>query len=196
MPAPSLLPLAGLVSLVAIALGGAACLDEELPLKCPTLRSAGGNPVGRWELIDVCLDAPRFMEMNCPELREEIQGIAGMGFIEYTATGQTTSDLKLTLMRQIVLPRRCATAVTRCEQIGDAYRLRKDLSVTGAVCRGTEECTCGIRQEFVSKGADSYEIRGGNKIYETSSMVTFDFAATSNELRLQTPGILIRLTRL
>ncbi len=184
---------ARLIPAIALVLLASGCLDEEPPLACPQLSTTGGNPVGKWEILDVCMEAPLLKGESCADLREVIQGVAGTGSVEY-GSETIRFDMTIAVMRQVTFSRSCLGTLP-CDRAAEILLRDPAQAVTGAVCRGTDHCVCGVRQKVRMNHTDTYVIRG-HEILESQDPTPYKFLVVGNELRIQQNTTQIRFTRL
>jgi hypothetical protein len=190
-----------LLTLVAV-LGAAGCLDEEKPLECPTATPIGGDPTGRWEVLDICVNTkPDFLE-GCPAARIEIVGITGAGTLDYRADGTYHDQTQLIQSAEIDAPLSCFPRAKSCYDLGTLLtsETRKpagsatptQVDVVRTFCRGTDQCRCAYRSVTTFDERATYK-RNGTELQVADG--TLRYSVIGNELRVQTDGIFARLVR-
>jgi hypothetical protein len=174
------------------------CLDEDPPFECPRLTPpTGGEIVGRWETLDVCLSRPPTTSESCPTLRGYIEGVTASGFIEFRADGSYQEDSRIAYGERIDFPHSCfADVAPTCRELGPIFAMRaKTASLTATVfCKGSDVCHCASRTEEVNQRTGTFRRDGARLVDEQNNQV--DYTVVGDELRMQADGLFYRYVRL
>ena len=187
----------GVAALVLFALALSACgartlpgEGDELVESCDVATPCGGDPVGRWEALELCADLSHVRALSECE-PSSVSNVAPRiaGFRSYVPDG--TYEIELTYSGSVSLgwPSACvqdAVRVTSCQRFGQELLARGKQFLRSAECAPKgEECLCDlVLLPFERRNTGRWMASSG-RLIEAMGGVT-DYCVEGDELRLTT----------
>ncbi len=175
---------------LACAFASTSCLEEEAPLLCKRTVPCGGNIVGEWEFLDVCMervDATGYPK-GCEPHSITLESVTGSGSAHYKPDGQRVSNSSRVFTLRIKTPMSCFRNEPHlCRVHGEAYvyeQQLKGLDVFGGCEPRGDVCDCADTYNYVDNGTEPYETKG-NILRFPKDGLEREFCVAGNELRLQ-----------
>lgn len=188
-----------------LAAGLSGCLEESDPQRCARKPPLGGNPIGTWEVLDVCADPqmPYYLEV-CPAARIELVGaFAKGGTIEFGADNSYKDSIILGVSQKLEAPLSCFPRFASCYELGlelaknttEELASKTSTVEKKAFCRGTNgQCKCAMDMTTTFKETSTYTVTGNTYKIASEDFPT-EFSVVGNEMRIQTGEVTGRLLR-
>jgi hypothetical protein len=125
--------------------GGAAAEPDPMPVvvMCPAAQPCGGDLVGTWTIMSLCLSSDSGSTAACPTESDDARGLVLTGTMTFGADSSftTTDTLSGTVVRSIPLSCARGAGAGSCAQV---EALIGSASYRSVRCTGASTCTCTI----------------------------------------------------
>jgi hypothetical protein len=144
--------------------GGGATCDGTAP--------CGGNLVGTWNFISVCLNQMALMEGfkidNCPEATLSDATATRTGSVIFTTTDYAVAGT-LTVSYTLTMPASCIDSGASCSDFGDSL---VSANIQSAYCTGDTICVCPIVTAPISNSESGTYTTAGSTLSTTPASGT------------------------
>ncbi len=164
----------GFLSVTALALAGCGggTDDDDEGMNCGAVEGCGGDLVGQWNVVDVCVTGSP--PADNPECEGAISWgqVDASGTVELTADGQTSSMLDMTAHVTYTFTEACLSAQSGTSVMLDqaacdatATRVSQAENVTSVTCTlSGDACVCPATFQTATEGQGTYTTSGTDLI--------------------------------
>jgi hypothetical protein len=146
--------------------------------ECSSFDPCGGDPVGEWNIDDLCVETGNLMVPGCEDARLDFSGVRASGTMRFDEGGAFSGEIQLSGTGRVVLPTSCLPEGATCDQLRN-----EDISclTSGGSC----VCTAQFEEQMGS-GAGTWEVSGSSITFasEDNEPNTGEFCADRDELQI------------
>lgn len=170
-----------------------------IPGECGPFGACGGDPVGEWDLVSMCLNDLQAVVSSMVDAPECGDGLHG---VDYNVTGSFVMDASGSAMTEIsasidvdaVLTQACVTALggpqlsaAVCAMREDAIVQTPDSPYEGAACTYSPgQCRCLATSMTITDSSSDTLTQEGNTLVDSTGE-TASFCVTGDTLELASP---------